>query len=76
MNTQFYSLITIGDSFVKTNIHFALLQISPFQVMADTWFYDTIIVALFYNLLLLGPKASSNKMGLVFVFFRVADFAL
>ena len=45
MNTQFFSLITIGDSFVKTNIHFALLQISPFQIMADTWFYETIIVA-------------------------------
>ena len=40
---------------VKTNIHFTPLQISPFQIMADTWFYETIIsaieVALFYNLL-------------------------
>ena len=30
---------------VKTNIHFAPLQISPFQIMADTWFYKTTISA-------------------------------
>ena len=26
-----------------SNIHFAPLQISSFQIMADTWFYKTVL---------------------------------